>query len=191
MKLRYLAALLLTATAAMAQLGPLTSPPSGPPKKPYVGLLFYDGSNNLQYVCAAFQIQPVQTVYSLAAGTLTSLVVTGNTTGTLNITGQKLYVGARLVITGSATSTLNGTFSVTSVTTNTLVITVPSTANATYTDMTVTTVNPLTSAPVWSIQIFTNPSNLLGSYYFALPSGLPGNNADTPLTAICDNRATY
>lgn len=190
--MKKLSLLLLAATAAAwGQVGMETDQTAGPPKQPWVALLFSDGGGNLQYVCKALQVQPVRRTFQVGDGTQTNVVVTGGTVATINITGQKLYVGARLVLSGSATSTLNGTFSVVSVTANTLVITVPTTANATYTDVVVTTASPMTSAPVWSIQILTNPGNVLTSFYFALPNGLPQGGSDTPLNASCDARATF
>jgi len=181
----------LAASLGWTQSGQSTNQVAALPNEPWVKLLFYDGSNNLQYICAAKAIQPT-TTYSVAAGNLTNIVVTGNTTATITATGHKLYVGARLVITGSATTTLNGTFSaVTAADANTLTITVPSTTNATYTDMTITTVNPLTSAKVWGIEVLTNPSNLLSSVYFALTNGAPAFGSGMQYADACDSRGKY
>jgi hypothetical protein len=186
-------AVLAGCVAIGAQTGTqIVNQSGGPPPQPIIGLLFYDVSNNLQYSCKALQIQPQTTVFSIAAATLTNISVASTVATATTASAHKLYVGARLVVTGSATSAVNGTYSVTSVGTTTLVFTTTA-ADGTYTDaaLKIATQQPQTSAAVWAIEIFTNPSNLLSSYYWALPNGAPAPGSAPPMNAKCDDRSKY
>lgn len=157
--------------------GQAVSQVDDPPPTGVVQLLFYDGSNNLQYVCYARQDQQRST-----AQTYTNVVVSGGV-GTVTATAHKLWVGARVTLAGSATTALNGTYSVlTAADANTYTISTAA-ANATYTDATITTTSPLTSAAQWAIKkLVYNGSNYLTNVFWQASS--------TGYGLACDNRAT-
>lgn len=160
---------------------------SAPPPDNYVNQLYYDGSNNLTYVCRAAAIQPLTTWYK-SSTTLTSIVVLTNV-GTINFSSTSyLWVGAQITVAGSTTSALNGTYKVTAVSGSTATITTSGVSNATYNNaaLTVSTRAPLLNSAVWAIQALTyDGSNLLTGVYWA---GTP--SPTVPLLA-CSSRASY
>jgi hypothetical protein len=157
----------------------------GPPPSAYEKLFFYDGSNNLQYICMAQQNQRANS-YSVSGSTLTSIVVATNV-GTVTFgTAPGLYVGARITVSGSTTAALNGAYQVTAVSGATVTITTSGVSDATYSNaaLTVTTNNPLTGAAIWAIQVFSyNVSNQLIDAHWA------GGSAGEAFA--CSNRASY
>jgi hypothetical protein len=181
------------AKIATAQLvtGTTVNPTSGPPTEPVVKLLFYDGANNLNYLCSALQIQPQAVSFSVAAGTLTNIVVASSTATATTVAANKYYAKIRINVAGSATSALNGNYTVTSVTTNTLVFTTSGVSDGTYTDATIATQFPQTSTPVWSIQSMPYNSTLLQSLTYAQPLALMQPKSSTPSNLKCDDRASY
>lgn len=177
---------LICACVALAQTP--VNQVGGPPPSAFISLYFYDASNNLQYECRAPQSGAV-TTWTKAASTLTNIVDSSNTATLTFAAAHKLYVGARITIAGVTTDPdLNGTYVVKTVPlTTTATITTASVTDTTYTDagMTVSTSNPLTSATVWAIHVFTyDASNLLTAAYWATA-------ATTAARLKCDDRATY
>lgn len=156
-------------------------------------LFYYDGSSNLQYVCSALQFQGTATTYTKAATTITNIAVATNV-ATATVPAHGLSVGARFTISGATVDTdLNATYTILTIATNTFTFATSAVADATYTDagMVITTYEPVTSAAVWAIQVFSYTSTTLTGSYWATPtpSALkPANSA--PLLA-CSARASY
>lgn len=134
-------------------------------------LFFYDGSNNLRYVCTADQDQDPTSSVKRSDSTLTSIVVLTNVGTATTSTAHGLYVGARVTITGATVDAdLNGTFTLLTVpSTTTYTFATVAVADATYNEATlvVTTRYPLTTNPLWAIQVFTYDAsnNLTGSFW--------------------------
>ena len=142
-------------------------------------ILFYDGNNNVIYVCTA---APVQRTFDFKKqAQFTNIVVAANVATVTTSANHGLQVNNPIVIAGSATTALNGTYAVASVpTTTTFTVATSGVGNGTYTDPTVvSTTAPRSSDTVWSIQRFTY-------------SGTNITNVQTSVSAasICDNRAT-
>lgn len=184
---------LLTLSSVYGQTASLAVNQSAfPPPSPAVDQYFYDGSGNLIYDCRAAEVQPTATNFSIAAGTVTQIVVSGGTaTITFNSTSY-LYQSAQLQVYGSATAALNGQYRVTGVSGSTATFTTTA-ADGTYTDskLVVNTWNPLLNQYVWAIKVFLyNGSNqITGSIWAGAvqPGGSPAVNQ----TLACSARATY
>ena len=74
-------------------------------------VLFYSGTN-LQYVCVGMQ-KATATSVSVAATTLTSIVVATNVATVNTVSVHKLYIGALVTISGATVDTdLNGVYAV-------------------------------------------------------------------------------
>ena len=147
---------------------------------PSTVLNFYDGSNNLEYVCRT-PYPATKSTFSIAASTLTSIVVSSNT-GTVTIPSHGLAVGNAITVTGTTGDTdLNDTWIVQTVTNaNVFTITTANVSDATYNNaaMVVTTTAPRSSAPVWQISKYSYTS----TYRIREQNSRPNQ--------ICDNRAT-
>lgn len=145
---------------------------------------FYDGSNRTTYVCQANPNAPVHT-WSVAATTLTNIVVTGGTTATANFPAAHgiWAIGMKIVVSGSATTTLNGTYYVQSIPNSTsITYTVATTTSTTYTDMTIKSA-PVEIDAIWAISFSQyDASGNLKSFTWA-------NGDAAKYTSICANRA--
>lgn len=185
--LRKLLLFALSVSSAFAQ-GQAVNQVQGPPPTAWVGQDFYNGSNQIIYICYS-PAYAALTTYSVASSTLTSIAVATNVgTVTLSATAQ-FWVGSRLVVSGSTTSALNGTYKVTAVSGSTVTITTSGVADATYNTaaLVITTNAPLLNAPVWSIQAFTYAAGYLsGSYWGGNPTGIT-----VPQGLACSARASY
>lgn len=146
---------------------------------PSTVLNFYDGSNNLEYVCRT-PYPATKSTFSIAASTLTSIVVSSNT-GTVTIPSHGLVVGNAITVTGTTGDTdLNSTWIVQTVTNaNVFTITTANVSDATYNNaaMVVTTNAPRSSAPIWQITKYSYTST-----YRTMEQNSRPNQ-------ICDNRA--
>lgn len=157
-------------------------------------LFYYDGSSNLQYVCSALQFQGTATTYTKAATTITNIVVSANT-ATATVPAHGFAKGWRFTITGATVDTdLNGTYTILTVAdANTFTFTTASVANATYTDagLVITTYEPITSASVWAIQVYTYTSTTLDGSGWASPTPSILKPANAPPLLACSARASY
>ena len=186
---------LLLTTAAFAQkTGTPVSKVNYPHDSPSQ-ILFYDGSNNLIYGCYAVPVVNYTQItgisnnggayqWTVAATTLTNIVVSSNVGTVTTSTAHGLQVGNLVTVAGSATTALNGTYYVQTVgSTTTFTITTSGVANATYTTgLVLTTTAPLSSQPVWSIMKLTYSGTNLTNVQWA-------NGAASSYNNICDNRA--
>lgn len=158
-------------------------------------LFYYDGSSNLQYVCAALQFQGTATTYTKALTTITNIVVATNV-ATATVPAHGLYVGARFTISGATiVPALNATYTVlTSASANTFTFATVAVADATYTDagLVISTYEPITSAAVWSIQVFTYTSTTLTGSFWATATPSARKPAHSPESNLaCSARASY
>lgn len=168
--------------------GQTVNPTNDPPPAAELKLFFYDGSSNLQYICWARQNQMVSTSVSVAASTLTSIVVANTAdpkVGTVTHPSHGLYVGARVTVTGGTDTDLNTTYTIATVTnTNVYTISTTNVTAATYTTgLAISTVNPLTSAAKWAIQVLTYATTTLTGSFWA--------NASVGYGLSCDSRTSY
>ncbi len=170
-------AALALAASAFAQGGTPMNQVQGPPPAPWVGLPFYDGSSNLQYMCWAPQLQPA-TTQKRSTSSLTSIAVSTNVGTVTTAAAHGLYIGARVTISGATVDTdLNGTYIVATVPTDeTYTIATASVADATYTESTlvITTTWPLTTLARWAINVFTYSGTTFTGTYWANSSTGPG-----------------
>jgi hypothetical protein len=148
---------------------------------------FYDGSNNLQYVCMSPQ-NGKRTTVQRTDSSLTNIVDSSNTATITTAADHGLYIGARVTISGATVDTdLNGTYTVLTVpSSTTYTVTTANVTDATYTEATlvIATSNPLLTQAIWAIQIFTyNVGNYLTGSYLA--------NAGAGYALACTNRASY
>lgn len=151
-------------------------------------LCFYDASNNLEYICYAPLSGVVSATVSLAAATLTNIVVLTDV-GTVNtVAAHGLSVGSKVVLSGwTVDAQLNATYEVKTVPTSTsFTIATSAVSNATYTDTggvaTFTSI-PDTAAS-WAIQRYWyNTSNAMVKSGWA-------EGTTTP-TLIAASRTTY
>lgn len=174
--------LLLFATSAWGQFNQC----GGTNREACVALTFYTGSN-LTAQCFAPQSSPSNANrWSVALSNLTNIVVATNV-GTINFPATAQYwVGMQITVSGSATTALNKTYRVTAVSGTTATITTSGVGDATYTDMTISTNNPVLNQAVWAIQIFTydGSNNFTGSYW--------ANSSNAVNFGLaCSARATY
>lgn len=153
-------------------LGQSSPYPTTPPSQT-ITEVFYDASSNTRYTCTAPAILPysaytpaLPSTISIAAGSLTNIVVSGGTaTVTVSSTSSwnaGTYDDMSIVVSGSATTALNGAYVVTSQNTQTTTFTFTTTAsNGTYTDSTlqISTNNPLLTQLAWSLTVFTYDSS--------------------------------
>lgn len=180
---------------------PTSFPPDGPPLIPYETLAFNDVDGNPEYFCIA-RASAQTTIFARtiaessptpptgSALTLTSIVVSGGTVGTITLSAAHGMDKWQMVtVAGSSTSALNASYIVQSKTGTTLVITTAGVSNGTYNnaDLKVTTVAPRTSMPVWSIQRFLWATGIFQRSAWAAV----GTSGSTTANAVCDNRATY
>lgn len=185
-----LAIVFLTALCIQAQdniKGPtFTLNPAGP-SQPITALNFYDGSNNLIYICKAVSQQPQYTWGVTAAptqGGLTSIAVATNVGTATTTTAHGLAVGNKITVAGSTTAALNGEYYVQTVgSTTTFTITTAGVSDATYNTaaLTVYSTAPRSSASIWEIRKFVYTSSNLTAQQVA-------NNGS--MVGVCDNRAT-
>lgn len=147
---------------------------------------FYDGSNNLIYICSSPQTKQIASTFSVAASTLTNISVATNV-GTITFSSTSyLWKGAIVTVSGSATSALNATYKITAVSGSTATVTTSGVSDGTYNDSTLVlaTSSPLLNETLWTIQAYTYTGTTLdGSYTASSSSGA---------TALaCSNRASY
>lgn len=181
------------ATAIWAQsIGQPVSIVQYPNETPTI-FMDYNGGTNLTYLCVASPLNKTSTqsnyAYSLsvAAGTLTSIVVSTNTGTVTTVNAHGLMVGQTTTVSGSTTTALNGSYVVQTVpSTTTFTITTAGVGNATYNNgpLTVAGSVPLLTSPIWSIRHFTydGNNNLTGTQC--------ANGACNLQTNICANRAS-
>lgn len=148
--------------------------------------LFYDGSNNVEYVCKASSAQSSFS-WTRSASTLTSIADSTNTATVTTSTAHGLdnARGARVTISGATGDVdLNGTYLIqTTPSSTTFTITTANVTDATYNESTlvVSTTAPRTTAPVWAVQrLVYDVSNNLTSVAWA---GSPQNYSN-----VCNNR---
>lgn len=150
-------------------------------EKPNTVLSYYDGSNNLEYLCMAASYQPTYK-YQIALGNLTNLVDATNT-GTVTAANHGLAVGNLVTITGNATDTdLNTSYYIQTVAdANTFTITTASVTDATYTDaaMVISTNAPRNTASIWNILKFTYSGSLVTRSQSSRPNSICVNRAVT------------
>jgi hypothetical protein len=164
-----------------AQEGAPVNVSEGPPIIGYTQLYFYDGSNNLEYVCSAKSLQP-EFQWLRSDTTLTSIVDSSNTSTITTSSAHGLSVGNLITIRGATVDAdLNGTYYVQSVNSSTtFTITTSNVTDATYNESTlvISTNAPRSTANIWSIlKISYNGTNMIRKQRSV------GN-------AACDNRAT-
>lgn len=146
-------------------------------------LNFYDGNGNLIYVCKSPSGERVPYVFSVAAGNLTNIVVSGGMATVTTPANHGLQVGNLVTVSGSATSALNGAVIIVTVPSATTFTFATAAAPATYTDASASTIAPRSSAAMWSIAKQTfNGTNQLTLRQYA--------GGSTGYTQIADNRAT-
>ena len=194
MKLKLIFAVLV-APALFGQQRTTVALSDGTPDLAISRLYFYDGSNNMEYVCRS---PPQQKNYTWAVtptgaqGTLTSIVVLTNVGTVTTSAAHGLQPGNLVVVAGSTTSALNGTYKVQTVgSTTTFTTRTSGVSNATYSTslLTLSSNAPRTTAPVWSIEKRTyDGSNNMTRAQFAT-SLVSGSTASTSYSFICDNRA--
>lgn len=172
------------ALMAVASWGQAVNQVADPPPTAEIKLFFYDGSSNLQYICWARQNQMASTSVSVAASTLTSIVVLTNV-GTVTHPSHGLYVGARITVTGGSDTDLNTTYTIATVTNaNVYTIATANVSNATYTTgLAISTTNPLTSAAKWAIQVLTYATTTLTGSFWA--------NSSVGYGLACSDRTSY
>lgn len=156
-------------------------------------LLDYAGGSNLTYLCQAPTINQTSTpswyTYSLsvAASTLTNIVVATNVGTATTPSAHGLMVGQNTTVSGSTTSALNATYVIATIpSTTTFTFTTAGVGDATYNNgpLTVSGEAPLLTSPIWSIQHFTyDASNNLTSTQCA-------NGSCQALSNKCSDRAT-
>jgi len=174
-------AILILLVLSISALAQSQSSPSVVIRPPVTTILqYYDGSNNLEYVCRT-PYPATKSTFSVAASTLTSIVVSSNT-GTVTIPSHGLAVGNAITVTGTTGDTdLNDTWIVQTVTNaNVFTVTTANVSDATYNNaaMIVTTTAPRSSVPIWQITKYSYTS----TYRTREQNSRPNQ--------ICDNRAT-
>lgn len=174
-------AILILLVLSISALAQSQSSPSVVIRPPVTTILqYYDGSNNLEYVCRT-PYPATKSIFSIAASTLTSIVVSSNT-GTVTIPSHGLAVGNAITVTGTTGDTdLNDTWIVQTVTNaNVFTVTTANVSDATYNNaaMIVTTTAPRSSVPIWQITKYSYTS----TYRTREQNSRPNQ--------ICDNRAT-
>lgn len=185
---RLLLTLALAAGSLFAQ-GQSVNQVQGPPPQAWVSQFYYNGSNQVTYICTAQQSAPLTTFAIAGTPALTNIVVATDV-GTITFgASAQFWVGQQLTVAASTTAALNGTYKVQTVIGSTVTITTAGVADATYNNaaMTVSTVEPLLNASLWSIQVFNYPTANLGtSYWGGLPQG-----STVPQGLACSNRGNY
>ena len=138
----------LISICSLALLSLLSLQAAGPA---IVHVYGYDASGNLTYDCQAKQNSTLRS-WSVAAATVTNIVVASGT-ATVNFpSAPGLYAGALITITG--VTALNGSYPISTIT-GTAATFATSASSATYTSgLVITTTRPNTNAPVWDIQKF-------------------------------------
>lgn len=173
------------AITVWAQDRPPVNESGGPPVEPWSSLNYYDGSNQLIYVCQARSVQPTY-IFTIAGSTLTDVAVASNVGTATTASAHGLQVGNSFTIYESTVDTdLNATYVVATVSsTTTFTFTTVDVADATYTDafMKLSTTAPRSSAANWAIIRYTYTSSNLTAVAWA-----GGTTADT---SICDDRAS-
>lgn len=181
---KLLLSVIIFASSLCAQRGIEVNLSQSPPISAYTKLFFYDGSNQLEYVCTALSQQPSFS-WTRAASTLTSIVDAANTSTVTTSTAHGLAVGNLVTITGATVDTdLNGTYFIQTVgSTTTFTITTSGVSDATYTESTlvVATTAPRSSASMWDITKYIYAATLMSHAQHA------GGKSAT--NSICDNRA--
>lgn len=149
---------------------------------------YYNAANKLQYVCETGAVfAPVTTTWSVAASTLTNIVVTSNVGVYTTVGAHQLFAGARVTNTGSAGTAVDGTFTVKEVLSSTTFSADITTANGTYTTgLVVTTTDPLLNVEVWSIDVLTY--NTAGYFTGTFKAGAGKSVAHT---MKCSDRILY
>jgi hypothetical protein len=144
--------------------------------------LFYDGSNNLEYICKAWGVQPVST-WSRTAGTLLSVADTGTTSTVTTSTAHGLYAGARVIFSGGPANLAKAYIIQTVGSPTTFTITTASVADGTHTTagMQFTSQVARTTQPVWAVQRMSYSGALL-----VLVQSAGGGDAKS---FVCDDRA--
>lgn len=172
----------------LAWIGAASLFAQSPPSSPWVTLLFYNASSQIQYVCYSPALAPTTTYAIGATPGLTSIVVATNV-GTVNLPATaQWWVGQRITVAGSTTSALNGTYVLSAVVGTTATITTSGVSDATYNNaaMTISTTAPVLDSPRWSIQVMTYASSNLATSYWA-SSASTGVNSQL----ACSNRTAY
>jgi hypothetical protein len=182
-----LAVLISIATTATvtAQTGS-ASVSLGTPNSPEVKRFFYDGSDNLKYVCVGLQKSGATTL-KRSDSTLTNIVVSSNTATVTSAADHYLYPGVRITISGATVDTdLNGSYTIlTSAASTTFTFTTASVADATYNEagLVITTTFPKLNALKWAIQVYTYLSTALTGSHWA--------ESAVSYNMKCSDRASY
>ena len=159
---------------------------------------FYrDGNGALEYVCTA-DARVAQAVYSttasessqpyttVAVANLTSIAVAG-TTATATFSQPHSYgVNIRVTVAGATVDPdLNGTYTVTSVTSTTIVFTVANVTAATYTEagLKIQSTAPKGNSAYWTIEKMYNTSTSIDRHTWIWGDG--------SRKFACDSRTTY
>lgn len=186
--LKQLALVLFWTGAAFGQ-GQAVNQVQGPPPQAWVSQFYYNGSNQVTYICSSPQLAPLTTFMIGGNPALTNIVVASNTATVTFGASAQFWVGQQLSVSGSTTTALNGTYKALTVSGSTVTFTSAGVGDGTYNNaaMTVLTVEPLLNAPLWSIQVFNYPGANLGTSYWA---GNPEGRT-VPQGLACSSRATY
>ena len=181
--------LLIASAAAWAQVpAQAVNQTAGAPPFGVVQLFFYSGSNVVNICNAASSTNP--TVFAVGGTPALTSVVVATNVGTVNFgAAAQFWVGQQITIAGSTTSALNGAYKVTAVSGTTATITTSGVMDGTYNNgaMTLTTVQPLLNALLWSIEVFTySGSNVTGIYWAGTPQA-----STVPQNLACSNRGNY
>ena len=181
------------------------------PLPPITSLYFYDGNNNLQYICRS----PQSASYTWAVtatnqGTLTSIVVSSNVGTVTTVGNHGLQIGNVITVSGSTTAALNGSYQIQTVgSATTFTITTSGVSNATYntSNLAVTTNAPRSNSSAqgaaWSVEKLnyygvsgeacpvgvSGPTNSLCSIQWATQTS-SGQGGSKAYIFSCDSRAT-
>jgi len=155
------------------------------PPASIISVYGYDSNSNLSYICQAPQISPTLSTWAIG-GKLSGVVVASGTATATFTAAPGLYLGALLSISGAAG--LNGNYPVTGVSGLTVTFTTAA-ADGTYNaaGTKITTMNPLLSAYVWSIQKFTYVAGAIQTIYWVTSASSNGNYSTQP----CTNALVY
>jgi len=165
--------------------GPVVNQSIGPPVTAWTVLYFYDGSDNLEFVCFARPVQPEKT-FARSDASLTSIAVSTNVATATTAAAHGLQIGNKIVVSGATVDAdLNGTYIIASVpSSTTFTFATASVSDGTYTEATLqfVTTAPRTSEPIWAVSRYQYSTGKLTHSQWA-----DGNTADDN---VCDDRAT-
>lgn len=148
-------------------------------------LYFYDGSDNLEYICGAWGLQATS-YFRRTDSTLTSIAVATNVGTATTANDHGLQPGNRVTVAGAtADADLNGNYIIaTAPTSTTFTFTTVNVSDATYNEATlyISTTAPRSTQAIWSIQKLSYTGTLLTRTQWAGGGQTKGN--------ICDSRTS-